>query len=84
MMLEERKRNPIKECAMNLAHQINREKELDEYIHPNPRHAEIVREEGRYIRNEILKNGYGIIMILRYMEEYKSLGFKEYFEWIYI
>lgn len=83
-MQEERKRNPIKECAMNLAHQITREKELNEFSHPNPRHAEIVREEGRYIRNEIIKNGYNIAIILGYMEEYKKLGFEEYFEWIYI
>lgn len=81
---EGKERNPIKEIATHLAHQMDREKALYENENYYPREIELVREEGNYLRNEIIRKGYNVSTVLHYAEEYKTLGFKEYFEWIYI
>lgn len=77
-------KNPVKEMACHLAHQMDREKEINEIPGFCPRQAEWIILDGKVLTKEISKKGYNIFDLLAYADEYKTLGFKEYFEWIYI
>jgi hypothetical protein len=81
---ETRKENPLKRYAMHLAHQMDDEKRIREDFLP-PWKEEEIRECGRYLRDEIFKKGYAsqITTILHYAEEYKTLSFTDYKDWLY-
>lgn len=81
-MSETKYKNPIKQLAVLLAHQMDEEKDMYEDYKPDWKIEEI-RETGRHLRNEIFKKGYSIDLILAYMEEYKTLSIVEYREWVY-
>lgn len=80
--MEERKENPIKRIAINLAHQMDDEKKLNHEFMSGWREDEI-KLYGKQIRDEIWARGYDIMTVLHYAEEYKKLSMKEYMEWRY-
>jgi hypothetical protein len=81
----EKVKNPVKEMACHLAHQMDREREIDESAHMSEREAEWRRLDGKFLREEIYKKGYNVGALLAYADEYKALkSMKEYYEWIYI
>ncbi len=80
-MSEERKENPMKRIAINLAHQMDTERNIHKY---NDWDKEGIRQYGKEIRDEIWKKGYDVTTILHYAEEYKTLSMKDYMEWRYI
>lgn len=81
--MEERKKNPMKQLAMYLAHQMDDEKRIyDENLHP--RKEEEIREAGKELRDEIYKSGYNIGTLLHYADEYKNLNWADYHDWAYI
>lgn len=82
-MTDERKKNPVKELAMHLAHQMDDEKRIREEFLP-PWKEEEIRENGKYLRDVMWKKGYDVHSILAYAEEYKTLSFSDYREWVYI
>lgn len=82
-MEKTREKNPIKEVAMQLAHQMEREAEIKEGF-LSPRLEEEIIEYGNRLRNDIIKKGFNIDMLLHYAEEYKSLTWDNYFEWLYV
>lgn len=75
-------KNPIKQLAVHLAHQMDEEKDIFEEFKTDWQIEEI-RENGKRLRNEIFQKGYSIDLILAYIEEYKTLSFIEYREWLY-
>ena len=80
--MTERKENPVKKMAILLAFQMDDEKRIREgYL--NAREVEEVKATGNQIRNEIVKKGFNVPSILKYVEEYKNLTFDEYKDWIY-
>jgi hypothetical protein len=82
-MTEERKKNPVKQLAMHLAHQMDREKTMHDELLPQWKLDEI-RAEGKYLRDEMWKKGYDVHAVLAYAEEYKTLSWADYREWVYI
>lgn len=82
MATKEKMKNPIKQLAVHLAHQMDDEKDIFEEFKTDWQIEEI-RESGRQLRSEIFKKGYSIDLILAYIEEYKTLSLFEYREWIY-
>jgi len=80
---EEKIENPLKRLAIHLAHQMDDEKRLNIEFMPEWKMDEI-KECGKQVRDEIWRNGYDVITILHYAEEYKKLSMKDYMEWRYI
>jgi hypothetical protein len=78
----EKTENPIKRIAVALAHQMDDEKRLREEFLP-PWKEEEIRICGRELRDEIWKKGFNIETVLYLSEQYKTLGFAEYKEWMY-
>jgi hypothetical protein len=79
--MEERKKNPMKELAMQLAHSMDDQKRIWNDNLPEWKREEI-RETHTYICNEICKKGYNVEMMLRLAEQYKTLKMTEYVEWV--
>ena len=79
--MEERKKNPIKQIAMHMAHLMDDQKRIHEMTEWD---REGVREALNELNNEILKKGYSISSIMFYAEEYKTLSVKDYYEWVYV
>jgi hypothetical protein len=82
---KEREKNPLKEYAIHLAHQMDDEKRMRHEFMPEWKMDEI-KICGRELRDEIFKKGYAgqIETILHYAEEYKTLSWDKYTEWKYI
>jgi hypothetical protein len=80
--VEERKKNPIKELACHLAHQMDDEKRIHDEFLP-PWKEEEIRQNGKFLRDEIWRKGYNIMKVLHYAEQYKTLSWAEYREWLY-
>jgi hypothetical protein len=77
-----KKANPIKMMAIHLAHQMDRENEMYE----TPKldwEIEEIKENGRELRNDIVRKGYDIGTLLYFVGQYKTINFKEYQEWLY-
>jgi hypothetical protein len=81
--VEERQKNPMKQLAMHLAHSMEDQKRIGVEFLPEWKREEI-REYHKYISDEIFKNGYNIHTMLDLAEEYKTLSWKEYKDWMYI
>lgn len=81
--MEERKKNPIKQFAMHMAHQMDYERRMHEEFFP-PYKIEEIRESGKYLRDEMWKKGYDVHTVLALAEEYKTLSIADYREWVYI
>ena len=77
----ERKPNPMKQLAMQLAHSMDDQERSHEMTDWDRKG---VRECHNQICNEILKQGFNIDTIMRYAKEYKTLSMKDYIEWRYI
>ena len=69
--------------AKLLAHQMDDENEMREGFFP-PWKEEEIRESGKQLRNEIFQKRYDINELLLLAEEYKTLSWDKYREWIYI
>ena len=81
--MTERQKNPIKQIAMHLAHQMDDEKRMwDENLPPWK--EEEIRTYGKYLRDEIFHKGYDVQTVLYYAEQYKTLSWSEYKEWLYV
>lgn len=76
-----KEKNPMKFYAMMLAHQMDDEKSIYEDCLP-PWKEEEIRECGTQLRKEILQKGLEIGSLMFYAEEYKTLSFLKYKEWI--
>jgi hypothetical protein len=81
--LEERKKNPMKELAILLAHAMDiQERALDQDLREHE-----IQENRAYltlVNNEIHKKGYDVQMMLHLAEQYKALTWAEWKEWVYI
>jgi hypothetical protein len=76
-----KEKNPMKFYAMMLAHQMADEKRIyDEFLPPYK--VEEIRECGKELRDEIWRKGLEIGSLMYYAEEYKTLSFAKYKEWI--
>jgi hypothetical protein len=81
--VEERQKNPMKQLAMQLAHSMDDQIRIrNEDVAPWVR--EEIRETHYWISNEIIKRGYNISTMLALAEEYKTLKWGEYSEWMYV
>jgi hypothetical protein len=84
-MGETREKNPLKLFAFYLAHQMDDEKRMRHEFMPEWQMDEI-KEAGKQLRDDIFKEGYAgqIHTILHYAEEYKTLSWDKYQEWMYV
>lgn len=84
-MEEKREKNILKEYAIQLAHQMDDEKRIHEEFLP-PWKEEEIRAYGKYLRDDIFKKGLAsqITTILHYAEEYKTLSWADYKDWVYV
>lgn len=73
--------NPMKFYAMMLAHQMDDEKRIREDFLP-PWKEEEIRECGKQLRDEIWRKGLEIGSLMYYAQEYKTLSFAEYAQWV--
>lgn len=81
--MEEREKNPMKELAIHLAHSMDDQKRLwDEPLREHE--IEEIRACHSQITNEIWKKGYDIGTMLHLAEEYKTLTWELYRDWVYI
>lgn len=81
IQMTERQLNPIKQMAIDLAHQMDDERKCREEFVPQYKQEEI-RECGKYLRDQIWKKGYDINQLLFLAEQYKTLKMSEYMEWV--
>jgi hypothetical protein len=72
----------MKQLAMHLAHSMEDQKRVWEENLPEWKREEI-REYHKYISNEIMQKGYNIEMLLYLAEQYKTLKWDEYIEWVH-
>lgn len=81
-MTEIKLKNPLKRMAVHLAHQMDDEREMREGFLP-PWKEEEIRANGKYLREEIWRMGYDVSALLYYAEEYKTLSWDKYQDWLY-
>ena len=81
-MEKERVKNPVKQMAIHLAHQMDDERSMFDENLP-PWKEEEIRECGRQLRTEIFQKGYDINELLFLAEEYKTLSWDDYYDWLY-
>lgn len=81
--MEERKKNPMKELAILLAHAMDDQKRvLDENLREHQ--VEEIRQFLTQVYNEIHKKGYDVQTMIDYSNQYKALTWAEWKEWVYI
>lgn len=80
--MEERKKNPMKQLAMQLAHAIDDQKRIMEEDLQEHQIQEI-RAYHTYVIDEIWKAGYDIQTMLFLADEYKTLSWDNYIEWVF-
>lgn len=81
-MTETKQKNPKKELAVTLAHMLLDQERLYNEDLP-PWREEEIREYCSEVRNMIWKSGYNFDELMFLAEEYKTLSFINYREWIY-
>lgn len=80
--MEERKKNPMKQLAMQLAHAIDDQKRIMEEDLREHQIQEIRAYHSQVI-DEIWKKGYDIQTMLSLADEYKTLSWDDYIEWVF-
>lgn len=81
-MKETRQKNPMKELAIHLAHAMDDQQRIyDEDL----REHEIIeiRQYLSQINSEIIKKGFDVQTMLYLADQYKTLSWADYREWVY-
>lgn len=80
--MQERKKNPMKELAIHLAHAMDDQQRI---YNEDLREHEIkeIRQYLSEINNKIIRNGYDVETMLHLADQYKTLKWAEYREWVY-